>query len=195
MADDKLIKYEPPSNEDCQKLLRPDLEAALMKEVEWELSKLIPYEQLKRDLVSIDSLSAPAYMRDFNLAFEFASRVVAKLKYFHGRAKERSKEEESKAILERAPMYFEKHNILKDKGGLKDSSSLRDTYAKIDVEYQQAKDEENMLEALLEYYEKLVESYKMAHDDAKKIYDKTTSNGTPYGGMASGGNIGDRTNE
>lgn len=176
MSDDKLIKVdeENVTKDECKSLVRPSFEAQILEKVRWELEKLQKYEILKKDLVSIDVYSGPTYMRDFTLAYQLVSRIVASLKKLLGDAADEVAHQEAIAKLERAPRYFEEKGILskKGKGGLKDSAALRDMYVQIDKDYREAKRKKNILDALSSYYTNLLNSYRMSHDDAKKVWDK-----------------------
>jgi hypothetical protein len=141
---------------------------SVMAPIKKELERLKQYDLLKTDLLRIDNLSGPFYMREFNSAFMLASAMVSSLKEKCSQAKLEMDHQEAKAKLERAPKYFEENKTLNS--SLKDSGALRDTYVKLDEVYLLAAERYNVLEAVLAYFTKLQESYKMAHDDAKKIY-------------------------
>jgi len=154
--------------------------------IEQNMERLLKYEVQKKDLVAVDVNSGPMYMRDFNKAFDILSILIAKTdEEYEGAVAER-KNEEAKAVLERATEYFEQNDILHN--GIKDSVSLRETYMKRDPKYLEARDKENFLKAFLKYLQNMQDSFKMAHDDAKKIYDKVANNsGGTYTGIPSGG--------
>ena len=141
---------------------------SLTAPIQTELERLKQYDLLKLDLLRIDIASGPFYMREFNSAYMLASAMVSSLREKHGQAKLDMQHEEAKAKLERAPKYFEENKTLS--ASLKDSGALRDTYVNLDEDYLLAAERVNVLEAMLAYFTKLAESYKMAHDDAKKIY-------------------------
>jgi hypothetical protein len=154
-------------------------EEALAKEVvgsigKVDLTPLRQFETWKEDLTSIDLASGALYMRRFIRAYEWCTKLAIDL---HKRLEDaivESEHQEAKAKLERAPAYFEAN---KDKlGGMKDSSTLRETYLAMDDEYRKSREKVNALRALAKFLDVKAESFRMAHDDAKKIYDKLLGN-------------------
>ena len=159
-----------------------------LADIQVDLTKVLKYDAQLLDLTSVDVVSGPMFMRDFNIAYDKMAQIVSNITKMYEDAVENRKHEESKAILERAPEYFAKNDTMNGKLG--DSAALRKTYVHLDEKYMKAKERENALKALLLYLDKKLDSFKMAHDDAKKIFDKFSSGPsgqTGYDGPKSGG--------
>jgi hypothetical protein len=159
----------------------------MMQQVNVNLSVVVKYEALKADLTSLDIVSGPMYMRDFNVAYEEVSKLAIQVQHLLEGAIEEMDHQEALAKFERAPEYFKTKEILS--GTIKDSGQLRDAYVSMDHQYRAAKERVAMLRALVKYLDVKAESFKMAHDDAKKIYGALTAG--PFGksgyeGMSSG---------
>ena len=176
-----------------EELKKHDGVPAYLADIQLDLTQVKKYENLQKDLISIDVVSGPMYMRDFNAAYELVARMVARIEREYEQAILRRKQEEAKAKLERAPKYFADHPEFM--GNLKDSFSLRESYADVDPLHLEAKEAEIALQALLAYLKCKMDFFRSAHDDSRKIYDKMASG--PFGqsghqGMPSGGKMGGR---
>ena len=157
-----------------------------------DLASLQIYDARKMDIQSIDLVNGPLYMRDFLAAFEAAAKMAIRARKKYEDAKTEAKHQEAKAKLERFTAYYEANKATL--GALKDSSSLRDAYVDLDQDYMDAKERVNALQALTAYLDNKTESYRMAHDDAKKIYGQLQSGPfarSGYTGLSSGGHLGD----
>lgn len=154
-----------------------------------DLTELARIEALRKDITSVDLYSAPMFMRDFTTACMAISRAIQNVKNALSLAERDAAYEESKALLERAPLYFAER---KAEGGMKDSMAQRQAYVAMDQQYREAVGRKDQLKALLRYLEDKMELYKMDHYTVKMIYSKMES---PHGGdsgMKSGGKTGDR---
>ena len=173
-----------------------ELELAVLEVVETDIGKLQRFELLKADIVSVDLLSGPLLMRDFITAYVESAKIAAKVRGWLENAEVTLKHEAAKAVLERAPTYFKANRENLEK--LKDSKSLRDAYLFLDEEYLKAQQGVSALKAMVRILDNKTESFKMAHDDVKKIYSQLmggpgVNNG--YRGMPSGGNLGDNNGD
>jgi len=160
-----------------------------------DATPLAKFDGYKDEIEQIDLASGPQLMRKFIHAYEWTSRAAINVRKRLDDADEEMKHEEAKALLERFNDYYEAH---KDKlGEMKDSASLRKIYLSLDEPYRKAVAKVNMLKAMSKFLENKAESYRMAHDDSKKIYDKllgrvepgSGSYGTP--GRAKFGDVSD----
>jgi hypothetical protein len=142
-----------------------------------ELLVVLHYAALKEKLPDIGILNGPDYIRDFSVAYERTNDLLAKIEGAYEAALLDADHEEAKAIFERAPAYFAENNVCVS--NVKDSAALRKSYLALDELYIAAKEKVAALKALKKWLENTLESFKMAHDDAKKIYDKCA--GGPYG--------------
>ena len=160
-----------------------------------DYSQIAKYEQQRKDLVNLDLTSAPMYLRDFTDACYHVSNVLAKLRLALSAANYEMDAQESKAKLERAPVYFEENDTLG--GAIKDSSALRDTYVRMDALFRRAKQRVEALTALYKFLNDKYSSFEKDYYSAKKIYDNLGGGPgakTGYHGMSSGGKIGDSSN-
>lgn len=158
-------------------LTNADIVQKVLAEINLDVSELVKYDKMKRDLAHIDIITGAALMRDFLNAYEIAADLAIKAKYMLEGAVENMKHEEAKAVLERAPKYFEENETLSK--SIKDSKSLRETYLQLDEQYRNSKEKVAALKALVRLLDNKVDSYRMAHDDAKKIYSQLA--GGPFG--------------
>jgi len=131
-----------------------------------DMTEIVQYDRLADDLVSVNSMSGPMYMRDFLKAKDVAARFHAKAIFEFEQAKTNAKKVWAVAQLDRAP------TILAAKG-IKTTDGNCEAYADQDPEYLAAKNMEAYWKALAIYLEKKVEKFTSAHDDSRKIFDKT----------------------
>lgn len=132
-----------------------------------DMTEIVQYDRLADDLVSVNSMSGPMYMRDFLKAKDVAARFHAKAIFEFEQAKTNAKKVWAVAKLDRAPA------ILTAKG-VKTTDGNCEAYADQDPEYLVAKNAEAYWKALAIYLEKKVEKFTSAHDDSRKIFDKTS---------------------
>lgn len=132
-----------------------------------DMTEISHFDRLAEDLVSVNSMSGPMYMRDFLKAKDLAAAYHAKAVFEFEQAKDQSKKVWAVAKLDRAPA------ILQAKG-VKITDGNCEAYADQDSEYLAARNLEAYWKALAIYLDKKVEKFTSAHDDAKKIYDKTS---------------------
>lgn len=131
-----------------------------------DMSHVYRYEQLVLQLPQVNNINAPMYMMEFLKAKELTSTFYCKLLLDYERAKNKTKEENALAYLERSQDYIKNR-------GLKDTDETKKQYVQIDPRYKQAKDQEDMLKALVTLIGNKVDKFQAAHDDTKKIYDQT----------------------
>jgi hypothetical protein len=131
-----------------------------------DLSILKPYEAKLSEIVGIDYINGPLYMRDFLLAKERAVALYHKAIYQYERAKDKSAQMRAIAFLDRAKDILEEKELRVNEEGMK-QCAMRDP------DYLLARDVEAYLRALVEYLSEKVQTFQNAHDDAKKIYDQS----------------------
>lgn len=142
--------------------------------------------ELKRsEIPTMSVMSAPMYIKDFNEACANVSRLLIKVRLAFGRARAARKAEEAKAVLERAPKYFEEKGTLKS---MKDSTALRNHYVNIDEGFQRAYDKYKALEALEQFLVDKLDEFKRDFYSVKQIHggmigDPSTKTG--YDGIKS----------
>ena len=155
-----------------------------------DITPLREFEVWKEQLTSVDLTSGALYMRRFIRAYDWCMKVSIDLHRHLERANDEAKHEEAKAKLERFPAYFKANK--EQFGSLKDSAAIRDVYLELDESYRLAREKSNAIRAMVRLMDSKADSFRMAHDDAKKIYqaaiDGARLGGT--GGMPSAGNGG-----
>ena len=149
------------------------------------------FDSWKSELEGLDLTSGPLLMRKFLQAFEWTTKAAIAVHKRLDDAIENKNHEEAKAKLERFSDYYTANKA--KLGALKDSSSLRESYLSLDEPYRKACAKVNMLRALAKFLDNKAESYRMAHDDSKKIYDKLLGKVPPGSGSYGNpdGSIGD----
>lgn len=176
--------------EEAQSLIDQSVASTFSPKI--EATPLAKFDAWKEEMESIDLTSGPQIMRKLLQAYEWTTKAAITVHKRLGDAIEDMKHEEAKAKLERFSDYYEANKT--KLGALKDSAALRDTYLALDEEYRKSVARVNMLKALSKFMDNKADSYRMAHDDAKKIYDKvlgqTRSGNGSYG--APNGGFGDQ---
>lgn len=144
-----------------------------------DMTDIYSYEQMIRTLPTINALNGPYYMQQFLLALDTASSYYSKSMFDLEQAKNRTKEENALAYLERSEDYIK----LK---GLKSTDETKKQYVQIDSQYKAAKDREDYAKALTIYLGNKVDRFQSAHDDAKKIFDAARDPRGSKGALPSG---------
>lgn len=134
-----------------------------------DYSKIREFEALRADIHQLDAISAPRYMRDFNVACDVVSNLLTKVRVALAAQAAQRNEEEAKAVLERAPLYFKENNTLSD---LKDSTTLRNHYVNIDPQYKAASLKYEALKALVQFLEDKLDEFKRHHFTVKQMHSE-----------------------
>ena len=144
-----------------------------------EMRELLKYQGLVENLVTINNMNAPFYMREFLKAKELANSFYCRVMMDFEMTKDRAAKAKAVAYLDTAPEWLEKRGRKVTDEGCKQ-------YALIDSQYLKAREEEACLKALTEFLRNKMEKFQSAHDDAKKIYDQTRDPRGSLTGLASG---------
>jgi len=144
-----------------------------------EMRELLKYEGFIENIVSINNLNAPFYMREFLKAKELANSFYCRVMMDYEMSKDRSAKAKAIAYLDTAPEWLDKRNRKATDEGCKQ-------YALIDPNYLKSREEEACLKALTEFLKNKMEKFQSAHDDAKKIYDQTRDPRGSVSGLPSG---------
>lgn len=131
-----------------------------------DMTDIIQFEQKVPELVSIGYHNGPMYMRDFLGGVEAAARYHSQAIFEYETAKKKAKQKYSIAKLDKADAYLRAK-------GIKPTDGARESYADMDDDYLAAAQLEAKWKAIAEYLKNKVEIFQRAHDDAKKIFDKT----------------------
>lgn len=127
-----------------------------------EMAKLQGYTNKISEIATVSKPTAPLYIRDFILAYDHASQILAILTKVDLKAKATVDHAEAIAFLERSTEYLKKINQ-------KDTVEARKQYVSLDQDVIEARDLKARAEAVLTLVKNKVSQFRMAHDDVKKI--------------------------
>lgn len=156
-----------------------------------DVTPLREFEGWKEQLTSVDLTTGALYMRRFIRAYDWCMKISVDLHRHLERASDAAKHEEAKAKLERFPAYYKANK--EQFGSLKDSAAIRDVYLELDEPYRLAREKANAIRAMVRLMDSKADSFRMAHDDCKKIYTAALESARLGGGnvgMPSAGNGG-----
>lgn len=143
------------------------------------MTEIYEYEKMIHAIATINNLNGAFYMREFLNAKELASSFYCRLMYDYEQSKNKAREAQAIAYLEKADEYLKEKNI-------KSTDEAKKQYVQIDPDYKAAKDRQDMVEALMTLMQNKVKKFQDAHDDVKKIYDHTRDANRSITGAASG---------
>lgn len=120
------------------------------------------------EVAIVSATKAPELLAFFNMAYLDGTRIVAMLELELNNARRYCNGVRSVVMLDRAPTILKGKGLATDKnpGG---SADLRQAVLDGDVEYQQALEREQQIEALLEMVKGKIKSFEMAYTSVKKI--------------------------
>lgn len=147
------------------------------------MGHLVPIEELRNELRSLDikalakyraklqeigqgfnKMIAPTMMRDFIVAYDIASVLLAKAIHIEGEAKSAVETAEAIAFLDKAPEYFKMKNE-------KPTVESRKAYVALDPQVIDAKSNHNEAQAAVVLLKNLVQEFRIAGDSVRKLYD------------------------
>lgn len=131
-----------------------------------DMTDLYRWEHKVEDIAIINAINGPLYMKEFLKAKELSSSYYSKLILDYERAKNETKKQYALAYLERSQDYIKAR-------GLKDTDETKKQYVSIDNGYQQAKDTEDMLKALVTLMGNKVDKFQNAYEATKNIYNNS----------------------
>jgi hypothetical protein len=141
----------------------------------FDISVIVEYKRKINDLANIKKIEAPAYLRDFIIAYDVTSILFAKSIEYELEAKTLLEYAEAIAYLDKATEYLNSKSI-------KETNEARKQYVNIDVDVIKAKGLKGRTEAIVVLLKNKLIEFRLAHDDVKKItYDEPYQ--TPYEGM------------
>jgi hypothetical protein len=127
------------------------------------LEKIAEYSEKIKDIAKgANTMLAPMMLRDFIIAMDVTTDLLAKAIRHDIRANAQLKQAEAEAYFDRAPDY------LKEKG-VKESSEAKKFYVPMDPLVIDAVDEKAKAEAMTTYLKNKLHEFRMAHDDVKKM--------------------------
>jgi len=131
-----------------------------------DMTALYAIERQMNDITRTNSITGPLLMQSFLRGMELAASFLARLTFDYEQAKTKTKEAYSIAILDKADGELEKRK-------LKSTEENRKAVALLDADYRTSKNQEDLLKALVTLMENKLSRYEHAHNDVKKIYDKS----------------------
>jgi len=141
------------------------------------LEKIAQYSEKIKDIAKgANTMLAPMMLRDFIIAMDITSDMLAKAIRNEVRANAKLKQAEAEAYFDRAPDY------LKDKG-VKESSEAKKYYVPMDPDVIEASDEKGKAEAMCAFLKNKLQEFRMCHDDVKKMAYAGDYNNSPNEGM------------
>lgn len=123
-----------------------------------------------------NTMLAPIMMRDFIVAMDITSDLLAKAIRNDLRAGAKLKQAEAEAYFDRAPDYLKSQ-------GVKESSEAKKMYIFIDPAVIAAHEEKAKCEAMTTWLKNKFYEFKMAHDDVKKMAYASDYVNSPNEGM------------
>ena len=132
-----------------------------------EMRDLAQYDAMLMDISGISAMLGPFYMQGFLKAKDTASLYHSQAIRNYERCRDESKKLWAVAKLDKS------FAALREKGIVKPTEGDRECYADCDEDYLKMREAEAYWKSLSILLGVKVDTYQAAHDDAKKIYDKT----------------------
>jgi hypothetical protein len=146
-----------------------------------DMTEVWKYDALINEITTINNLSGPLFMQEFLRAKDIVSSYHAKVMFEYEQARDASNKAKSIAYLERAPQWLEQRSR-------KVTEEACKRYSEMDQDYLAAREIESYLKSLLAFLTHKLDKFQCAHDDAKKIFDKTSDPMGSRGSLPSGQN-------
>jgi hypothetical protein len=127
-----------------------------------DVSKLVEYSRKIKDIGSLNHMMAPAYLRDFIMAYDYTNSMLSVAVRCDAEASSHLDSVKAIAYLDRAGEYLESK-------GIKDSAESRKRYVDIDEDVIKAQDIRAKTTALVVFLKNKLQAFRMAHDDVKKM--------------------------
>lgn len=128
-----------------------------------DMTEVYQYEALLGEIVRVNTMNGPLYLQETLRGKDAISNFVSKLTFDYEQARNRTKQACAIAYLEKSEDYIKAK-------GLKSTDETKKQYVQIDPEYMKAKNEEDMLNALLILMENKMGTMQSAHDDVRAMY-------------------------
>jgi hypothetical protein len=127
-----------------------------------DFQPLMEYEKKIDHLANMNKMMASTYLRDFIVAADIASQNLARAIQLNIKAKAMLDSAEAVAYLDKATDFL-------NAKGIKDTAEARKRYVDVDRDVLSAKDIYAKSEAVVALLKNKYSSFRMAHDDCKKI--------------------------
>jgi len=133
-----------------------------------DITKLVEYSRKIRDIGSLNKMMAPLYLRDFIIAYDITSSMLAAAVRYDLDASTALDTAKAIAYLDKAGDYLKTKEI-------KETSAAREYYIAIDPDVIAASNAKAKSTALVVLLKNKLQDFRMAHDDVKKM-----TYGEPY---------------
>lgn len=133
-------------------------------------------EKVKEIPRGANTMNAPLLLRDFIIAIDITTDLLARAIRDDLRAHAKLKESEAIAYFDRAPEYLQGK-------GVRESSEAKKMYVSMDSEVLSCQDVKGKTEAMVAYLKNKLQEFRMAHDDVKKIAYSGDYSNSPNEGM------------
>jgi len=127
-----------------------------------DVTKLVEYTKKINDIGSLNNMMAPTYLRDFIIAQDYTSTMLAQAVRYDLDAQSALDTAKSIAYLDRAGDHLEGK-------GIKDTAESRKQYVDIDEDVKMAKALKAKTAALVVFLKNKYFSFRQSHDDVKKM--------------------------
>jgi len=127
-----------------------------------DVTKLVEYTKKINDIGSLNKMLAPDYMRDFINAIDSTNIMLSNAIKCDLDAESTLDTAEAIAFLDNAGDYLKER-------GIKDSAEARKKYIDVDPDVIKAKNIKAKTTALVAFLKNKLSTFRMAHDDVKKI--------------------------
>ena len=127
-----------------------------------DVTRLVEYTKKINDIASMNKMLASNYLRDFIIAMDLTSSMLAKATKTNLDAKSTLDRVKAIAYLEKSEEYCKDKNI-------KMSNGVREAYVDLDEDVIKAKEIYGASEAMCIFLKNKAQAFRCAHDDVKKI--------------------------
>ena len=127
-----------------------------------DVTKLVEFTKLIKDIGSLNKMMAPNYLRDFINAMDLTSTLLSRAVKANLESKARLDKAKAIAYLDKAGDYAKSKDI-------KISNGVREMYVDLDDDVVEAKDKHAASEAMVTFLKNKYQAFRCAHDDVKKI--------------------------
>lgn len=142
-----------------------------------QFEKVVEYsKKLEKIAEGANTMLAPLMMRDFIIAMDITSDLLAKAIRNDLRAAAVLKQSEAEAYFERAPEFLKSQ-------GVKESSEAKKMYIPTDPAVITAINDKAKTEAMAVWLKNKLQEFRMAHDDVKKMAYTNDYSNSPNEGM------------
>ena len=142
-----------------------------------QFKKIIELSEKIKDIPKgANTINAPLLLRDFIIAIDIATDLLANAVRQDSKAHARLKQAESIAYFDKAPVF------LKEKG-VRESSDAKKMYVPQDADVMEAMDLRGQTEAMVVFLKNKLQEFRMAHDDVKKIAYSSDYNNSSNEGL------------